>query len=254
MNRFKASSFDKLIYFLVLPFFLWSFLGGHKQLFFGFSTDHFFTVLAFVASILIFIRYKLRSNVSISVLICFIFFVFISLNSLLLNEINLNYVYVLISSIVYFSISFFLPIFFREREEIFLKIIIFSSFFSSLIIIIFFIFIGMGDWGRMTIPVFVNGGFEYFPSGYESSSDPNVLAYFLGYGLLTTIYFKKDGIFSFFSLIMFCGIVLTLSRSALLSIFIVLIFCFYYIVKISMRDRYIFKTLTFIILFFIFLL
>lgn len=234
-------SFEKIIYFLICPFFVWSFLGGHKQVVYGVSTDHVMTMLAFFASILISLRYKIHGGMSKNIIFIYFIYLLVSILSFIFGEIDINSIYIIATGCIYFFITLSFSFFFLGKEENFFKIIIFSSVFSSLVLIISFIFLGMGAWGRLTIPVFYEGKFEYFPMGYESSSDPNVLAYFLGFGLITSIFLKRDGIFSFSSVVIFIGMCLTLSRSAFLSMLMVFVLYLFYILNKSLKDRILIK-------------
>lgn len=199
------------------------------------------TMLAFFASLLILLRYRIYGNLSINIIFIYSLYFLISIASLFFNEFDMNSIYILLIGCIYFFITLSLSVFFLEREEIFFRMIIFSSIFSSLVLIFSFIFLGMGSWGRVTVPVFFEGNFEYFPMGYESSSDPNVLAYFLGFGLITAIFFKKDSAFSFSSVMIFIGMCLTLSRSAFLSMMMVFTLYFSYILSKSLKDYILIK-------------
>ncbi|HEA51022.1 O-antigen ligase family protein, partial [Marinobacter antarcticus] len=115
-------------------------------------------------------------------------------------------------------------LFFRSRLDFFYKMIFLSAFISSVVVVLSVSTLGMGGWGRATIPVFFEGKFSYFPTGYESSSDPNVLSYFLYLGALAAIYCRSINSTGkvFVALLVFAGM-LTLSRSGFLAFVVAVI-------------------------------
>ena len=133
--------------------------------------------------------------------------------------------YVLFTEIIYFVIALGFSVFFRSYKNIiFWHLISASSFLSAVVVVFSFVFIGMSSWDRMTIPVYSGGVFSYFPDGYESSSDPNVLGYFLGLGLLTLIFLKgktkPSKFYDVMMLFVLFSLFLTMSRSAILAFFV----------------------------------
>lgn len=235
---------DKVLFFMVIPFFIWSFLGGHKQYFLGVNTDHIATFLAAFASILIFLRYRAVSKVSLEVTGVYTVFLFFCFFSLLIGQgasLPSYAIYAIFTGAVYFFISVSLANFFSRRATAFFDLIAVSGFISSLVLVLSYILLGNSSWGRMTIPVYHQGGFDYFPQGYTSSSDPNVLGYFLGLSFLTILWQRKNtifgGIWPVSALFVVVGVILTQSRSALLafalSTLVYLLFSFDWKVKLK---------------------
>lgn len=212
---------DKIILLFFVPFFLWSFLGGHKQFVFGFNTDHLATALAFIGSSLFFITItKVPKKFLIVLNLLLLLFSFF-LITILFSELNSYVARVFFINFVYLYITLALALYFRDRLDLFFSLIICFSLASSLIVLLSFFYLGFGSWLRVTIPVFEYGQFLYFPNGYESSSDPNVLSYFLFLGALVTFYIKgfRSYWWAAFSLIVFAGL-LTMSRSGFLGFLI----------------------------------
>jgi hypothetical protein len=208
---------DKVILIFFLPFLLWSFLGGHKQHLFGVSTDHMATAVALIGSTIVFLsvsrvpkRFLLISSFLLTLMSFFLLSVFLSDD--VYESLNIFY-----KHLGYLYITLALALFFKDRLDIFFNIIILFSLLSSIIILLSFIYLGLGSWLRVTIPIYENGQFLYFPNGYESSSDPNVLSYFLFLGGLVTFHLKGlHGYWALvFALIIFAGL-LTMSRSGFL--------------------------------------
>jgi len=119
----------------------------------------------------------------------------------------------------YGVVAIFVPYVLADRLEVVgLSSILFSALAASLIWVSYFV-LGMSSWGRMTLPTYVSGEFQYFPSGWGSSADPNIL----GFGLLLMLVF---GLFiqrpsTAFGLFVFSfvlsAVLLTMSRTAVFS-------------------------------------
>jgi hypothetical protein len=103
---------------------------------------------------------------------------------------------------------------------------LFSAFLSAIIIWLSYLLIGMSSWGRMTIPTIVNGKPVYFPGGWGTSSDPNIL----GFGLLLTLLFGLAAsrpplkISILITIFIFSAALLTMSRTAIFAISLALLF------------------------------
>jgi hypothetical protein len=103
---------------------------------------------------------------------------------------------------------------------------LFSACLSAIIIWLSYLLIGMSSWGRMTIPTIVNGRPVYFPGGWGTSSDPNIL----GFGLLLTLLFGLAAsrpplrISLLITIFIFSASLLTMSRTAIFAISLALLF------------------------------
>jgi len=185
-----AAAYNCVLLLMFVPFLMWSFLGGHKQHFWGVSSDHFFTMVALAAALIIIFSKNATPNRAFD-----IYFVFILIGlffvSVLRSADPVDSVAQLVVAVVYILVSLGIALFFKSKVRLFFNLIISVSCFSSLTILVSFLFLGLGAWGRLTIPVYQDGIFSYFPAGYESSSDPNVLSYFIYIGILTVFYFKR---------------------------------------------------------------
>ena len=144
------------------------------------------------------------------------------------------------SHAVYIVISMWF-IFFFKRKPIHLSYLIsLGLLFVSSFLLIKLFQLGFGDWGRLTVPVFYDNSWSYFPLGYESSSDPNVLAFMLCIGSIYMFFTlpNKYTINIIFILSMMCSF-LTLSRSSFLSFFIsfliVSVYSFFVLKKTQLR-------------------
>lgn len=207
-----------LVVYFAFPFFLWSFLGGHKQFFWGIQSDYLMTFLACIACALVLVYGYKGHKLGCEASVLYVVYIVCCIFALFYPKASEDALYILMTYIVYFGISFILSFFFSKHNDIFFKQIELAAVISSVILLLAFIFVGVGSWGRMTIPVYINGGFAYFPEGYTSSSDPNVLAYFLGIGALTLLFKKAES--RFFVIKFSCilvALLLTASRSALIA-------------------------------------
>lgn len=199
-------------------------MGGHKQYFLGFNTDHIATMLALLGSVFVLLKFHTLKGILSSVVFLYFLYLVFAVFSIFYGGPNQVAFYSLFSGIVYFVISISISIFFINYDagKIF-DHSIFFGFVSSFVIVVSFFLLGNSSWGRMTIPVFYNGGFHYFPFGYESSSDPNVLSYFLGFSLLIMLWKRNNSIFGsywvFFFFIVFSAFLLAGSRSGSLAFF-----------------------------------
>jgi hypothetical protein len=116
----------------------------------------------------------------------------------------------------YGVVAIFVPYVLADRLEVVgLSSIFFSVLAASLVWVSYFV-LGMSSWGRMTLPTYVSGEFRYFPSGWGSSADPNML----GFGLLLTLMFglfvrRPSIVFGLFVVsFVFSAVLLTMSRTA----------------------------------------
>lgn len=207
---------DGLTYFFVFPFMLWSFLGGHKQEVFGYNSDNIITAIALIFSFLHLVRLRSISKpLACSMLIFLVILFSMTISSFIFGADGVGYV---IRHASYCVIGVACVSLFGHRVGLFVKTVVGCALASSLVVIVSVIFLGMGAWGRATIPVWSDGKFASFPDGYTSSSDPNVLSYFLFLGAIVTILRNRPG---FGGIVAFCTIAvaafLTLSRSGALS-------------------------------------
>lgn len=108
------------------------------------------------------------------------------------------------------------------------SVLLFSAF-SSLIIWVSYFVLGMSGWGRMTIPTWSDGQFKYFPGGWGTSPDPNIL----GFGLILSLLFGlaispvKKSTKLFFIVLTVSATMLTLSRTVFVSGFLALIIAWF---------------------------
>ena len=232
-----------LNYYLILiwctPFFIWSFLGGHKQILFGINTDHIATALACLASLLVLlVNFKMNKSI-FNVIILYSGYLFLAFISIFYIDAPSDAVYIYITQFVYFFITIFLSVFFSKNQDLFFKIITRAALLSAAIILLSFLLFGISSWGRMTIPVYIDGHFLYFPKGYSSSSDPNVLAYFLSIGFLSSFFYKKNNKRWFISLlIIFSALLLTASRSALVALVMAILVYFLLTFNFKIKVKY----------------
>lgn len=218
---------DKILLLFFFPFLFWSFLGGHKQFLFGINTDHVATALAFIGSILVFLFTVKVSKKYLFVLFLFSIIILSYLVSIPNSGHGIESFSLAIKHIVYIFITLGLALLFQDRINLFFSLIILLSFISAFIILLSFSYLGLGSWLRMTVPVYENGQFLYFPRGYESSSDPNVLSYFLFLGALVLFYVKGlKGYWWIVFFTIFSAGVLTFSRSGFLAFTLVILLYF----------------------------
>ncbi|EFN6190695.1 hypothetical protein FVI14_19030 [Escherichia coli] len=144
------------------------------------------------------------------------------------------------SHAVYIVISMWFIFFFKRKPIHLSYLIALGLLFVSSFLLIKLFQLGFGDWGRLTVPVFYDNSWSYFPLGYESSSDPNVLAFMLCIGSIYMFFTlpNKYTINIIFILSMMCSF-LTLSRSSFLSFFIsfliVSVYSFFVLKKTQLR-------------------
>jgi len=125
----------------------------------------------------------------------------------------------------YAFIAFLLPRVLTMEVPLLSRLVFIFGFVSACIIWISYAILGMPSWGRMTIPTWHNGSFKYFPEGWGSSADPNML----GFGLLLSLlfgmtFFTERKVLSFAVVfIVVSAAFLTFSRTALFSIIISLL-------------------------------
>ncbi|HEC47463.1 MAG TPA: hypothetical protein ENI17_07525, partial [Pseudomonas xinjiangensis] len=143
----------KVIALLFFPFFLWSFLGGHKQIVLGISTDHLATFFAFLGAILAiwwtgrFGSQELLAASLIILMFCsFIVSIFFAIDQVAAAKNILPHA-------IYATIAYGGALFFRSRLDFFYKMIFLSAFISSVVVVLSVSTLGMGGWGRATIPV-----------------------------------------------------------------------------------------------------
>ncbi len=216
MQGSKYSTFISLLY---LPFFLWSFLGAHKQYIFDINTDHISIAIAVLASCLsVFLIRKLDKLELLMMAVMFAMAVVFGIASIFSMEFEKS-IARYSDHLIYIFIAICGSIFFGRHPEKFWFNVIFSIVFSAGVVICSWLFLGLSSWGRMTVPVydFQLERFLYFPNGYESSADPNVLAYFIFMGLLLFFYKIDKPVRHVFSILIFFAGFLTFSRSALVA-------------------------------------
>jgi len=208
------SFLDRVIYLLFIPFFIWSFLGGWRQQIHGVVSDHIASGLALLGCFAIIIRQRSMPKLYIEISIIYLLFIVIALFSFLTAEWNYS-IYAIVPSASYFYITIGLSIFFRGRPTLFFRTVMFAVIFSGIFIFFAYMTLGMSSWGRITIPYYANGEFAYFSDLYSDFTDPNLLAYYLGFGVLSMIFFNNHRL----SLPCIClvgfALTLTLSRSAI---------------------------------------
>lgn len=219
-----AISFSRIVLVSYVPFFIWTFLGGHKQLFFGFSSDHITILMAFVSASLSLLLVRSVSKEELNIVLLFIAIYFFYCLSVLIAPTPYLFVARLIDHFVYMVISLGVAFFFKDRVATFLKMIAGAAVASAVVVVLAWLCLGLGSWGRVTIPVYTEGSFSYFPGGYETSADPNVLAFFLYVGAITLLYgfFDRRWTKLALAVVMFAGI-LTFSRSGFVSFFMAVV-------------------------------
>ena len=228
------------LYICTFPFILWSVMGGNKQVVMGVNSDHVVTVYTLFSCTLLgcywLIKRKSFIKRSHIFLLCLVV-AYLVINIFVYNHKSIT---LITSHAVYIVISMWF-IFFFKRKPIHLSYLIALGllFVSSFLLIKLFL-LGFGDWGRLTVPVFYDNSWSYFPLGYESSSDPNVLAFMLCIGSIYMFFTlpNKYTINIIFILSMMCSF-LTLSRSSFLSFFIsfliVSVYSFFVLKKTQLR-------------------
>lgn len=86
----------------------------------------------------------------------------------------------------YAFVALLVPHAFTARAVLIAQTLALAAVASASVILLAYATLGMSHWGRMTIPTYYppSGGFEYFPEGWGSSADPNILGVGLLIGLL----------------------------------------------------------------------
>lgn len=228
------------LYICTFPFILWSVMGGNKQVVMGVNSDHVVTVYTlFSCSLLGFywlIKRKSFIKRSHIFLLCLVV-AYLVINIFVYNHKSIT---LITSHAVYIVISMWFIFFFKRKPIHLSYLIALGLLFVSSFLLIKLFQLGFGDWGRLTVPVFYDNSWSYFPLGYESSSDPNVLAFMLCIGSIYMFFTlpNKYTINIIFILSMMCSF-LTLSRSSFLSFFIsfliVSVYSFFVLKKTQLR-------------------
>lgn len=228
------------LYICTFPFILWSVMGGNKQVVMGVNSDHVVTVYTLFSCTLLgcywLIKRKSFIKRSHIFLLCLVV-AYLVINIFVYNHKSIT---LITSHAVYIVISMWFIFFFKRKPIHLSYLIALGLLFVSSFLLIKLFQLGFGDWGRLTVPVFYDNSWSYFPLGYESSSDPNVLAFMLCIGSIYMFFTlpNKYTINIVFILSMMCSF-LTLSRSSFLSFFIsfliVSVYSFFVLKKTQLR-------------------
>lgn len=228
------------LYICTFPFILWSVMGGNKQVVMGVNSDHVVTVYTLFSCTLLgcywLIKRKSFIKRSHIFLLCLVV-AYLVINIFVYNHKSIT---LITSHAVYIVISMWFIFFFKRKPIHLSYLIALGLLFVSSFLLIKLFQLGFGDWGRLTVPVFYDNSWSYFPLGYESSSDPNVLAFMLCIGSIYMFFTlpNKYTINIIFILSMMCSF-LTLSRSSFLSFFIsfliVSVYSFFVLKKTQLR-------------------
>lgn len=228
------------LYICTFPFILWSVMGGNKQVVMGVNSDHVVTVYTLFSCTLLgcywLIKRKSFIKRSHIFLLCLVV-AYLVINIFVYNHKSIT---LITSHAVYIVISMWFIFFFKRKPIHLSYLIALGLLFVSSFLLIKLFQLGFGDWGRLTVPVFYDNSWSYFPLGYESSSDPNVLAFMLCVGSIYMFFTlpNKYTINIIFILSMMCSF-LTLSRSSFLSFFIsfliVSVYSFFVLKKTQLR-------------------
>lgn len=202
---------------LLAPFFLWSFLGGHKQVVLGINSDHIATGIALLGAVAIVLSARNYGRRELGIGSAIVVLVGLYLVSVFRSPDIFTALARMAEHLVYLVITYAAALLFKGRTHALLKLMLICALVSAVVIVIAAIFLGLGSWERVTIPVYVDGGFAYFPYGYESSSDPNVLSYYVYLGALVMLHRKNASLRWNLGFAVLCaGGILTLSRSGFL--------------------------------------
>lgn len=228
------------LYICTFPFILWSVMGGNKQVVMGVNSDHVVTVYTLFSCTLLgcywLIKRKSFIKRSHIFLLCLVV-AYLVINIFVYNHKSIT---LITSHAVYIVISMWFIFFFKRKPIHLSYLIALGLLFVSSFLLIKLFQLGFGDWGRLTVPVFYDNSWSYFPLGYESSSDPNVLAFMLCIGSIYMFFTlpNKYTINIIFILSMMCSF-LTLSRGSFLSFFIsfliVSVYSFFVLKKTQLR-------------------
>ena len=228
------------LYICTFPFILWSVMGGNKQVVMGVNSDHVVTVYTLFSCTLLGFYWLIKRKSFIKrshiFLLCLVV-AYLVINIFVYNHKSIT---LITSHAVYIVISMWFIFFFKRKPIHLSYLIALGLLFVSSFLLIKLFQLGFGDWGRLTVPVFYDNSWSYFPLGYESSSDPNVLAFMLCIGSIYMFFTlpNKYTINIIFILSMMCSF-LTLSRSSFLSFcisfLIVSVYSFFVLKKTQLR-------------------
>lgn len=229
-----------LIFICAFPFLLWSLMGGNKQEVFGFSSDHFVTMYTFFSCSILGGYLFFKKNITLNKIHVLLFLLTVCYLSVIIGAYWPKATMPAITHGVYIIIAIFFIYIFRMNPVLLSYMLAACLFLVSLFLIIKLHQIGFGDWERLTFPVFSNGSWAYFPNGYGSSSDPNVLSFMLCAGSVYIFFTlpNKRLVNVIFPLSMACSF-LTFSRSSFLSfiaaLLVVNLYSFFKTKKIQVR-------------------
>lgn len=228
------------LYICTFPFILWSVMGGNKQVVMGVNSDHVVTVYTLFSCTLLGFYWLIKRKSFIKrshIFLLSLVVAYLVINIFVYNHKSIT---LITSHAVYIVISMWFIFFFKRKPIHLSYLIALGLLFVSSFLLIKLFQLGFGDWGRLTVPVFYDNSWSYFPLGYESSSDPNVLAFMLCIGSIYMFFTlpNKYTINIIFILSMMCSF-LTLSRSSFLSFFIsfliVSVYSFFVLKKTQLR-------------------
>ncbi|MGX2938182.1 hypothetical protein [Escherichia coli] len=215
-------------------------MGANKQVVMGVNSDHVVTVYTLFSCTLLGFYWLIKRKSFIKrshiFLLCLVV-AYLVINIFVYNHKSIT---LITSHAVYIVISMWFIFFFKRKPIHLSYLIALGLLFVSSFLLIKLFQLGFGDWGRLTVPVFYDNSWSYFPLGYESSSDPNVLAFMLCIGSIYMFFTlpNKYTINIIFILSMMCSF-LTLSRSSFLSFFIsfliVSVYSFFVLKKTQLR-------------------
>lgn len=245
-----------IIIFSFVPFYFWSFLGGHKQDFYGINSDYIFIALAAFGAVLIWFG-RLPRGVLV-VLVAIFLIGIVQLISFIKGQ-EVYGLYALLVGFVYLFISSSYAVFFSRGLTHLVRLTVFLCFVSYLVVIFSWVFMGFSSWGRITIPIYdwSSQVFAYYPYGYEGSSDVNVLAYFLYSGIIVCYFLWMPSREWYKVIFIAAGLlagILTVSRSAALS-FAIMTFLFFllcalrYFFRLSISVKLINRLVVFLVIF-----
>lgn len=215
-------------------------MGGNKQEVFGFSSDHFVTMYTFFSCSILGGYLFFKKNITLNKIHVLLFLLTVCYLSVIIGAYWPKATMPAITHGVYIIIAIFFIYIFRMNPVLLSYMLAACLFLVSLFLIIKLHQIGFGDWERLTFPVFSNGSWAYFPNGYGSSSDPNVLSFMLCAGSVYIFFTlpNKRLVNVIFPLSMACSF-LTFSRSSFLSfiaaLLVVNLYSFFKTKKIQVR-------------------
>ena len=215
-------------------------MGGNKQVVMGVNSDHVVTVYTLFSCTLLGCYWLIKRKSFIKRLHIFLLCLVVAYLVINIFVYNHKSITLITSHAVYIVISMWFIFFFKRKPIHLSYLIALGLLFVSSFLLIKLFQLGFGDWGRLTVPVFYDNSWSYFPLGYESSSDPNVLAFMLCIGSIYMFFTlpNKYTINIILILSMMCSF-LTLSRSSFLSFFIsfliVSVYSFFVLKKTQLR-------------------